>query len=219
MSCNLTEWEFKKYYPYPVHSLFMSWSGSAIGNSNIGMISELERLGSATAAPAYRQLRPLARLDGIENNNVKALLEKIEFWPYDTTKTGSAHQDAATLTAIYASRTANEAIPQSLYLNAMVMNWQPNFCRPSVRINNVEYFCGLDSTYYSADNFANLGDKSIGIPLPFCLDVNVQVENVKKIEIHSALAQYIATTALFQNYALLCKITWWTGPGLPDDRT
>jgi len=219
MACEITNWEFKKAYPYPVHSLFMSWSGTAITDSHIGMISELERLGSATAAPAVRQLRPLSRISALMNGNTRALLEKIEFFPYDVTKTGSAHQDAATLAAIYASRTANDAIPQSLYLNAMVMNWQPNFCRPSVKINNVEYFLGLDSSYYQADSYSNLGDMSIGIPVPYCLDVNVQVENVKSIRIYSALAQYIATTALFQNYALLCKITWWTGPGLPDDRT
>src|SRR4030042_4444861 len=104
MACEITNWEFKKAYPDPVHTLFMSWSGTAITDSHIGMISELERLGSATAAPAVRQLRPLSRISALMNGNTKALLEKIEFFPFDVTKTGSAHQDAATLTAIYGSR-------------------------------------------------------------------------------------------------------------------
>jgi hypothetical protein len=208
MLCNTCDESFRRQYPDPpMKAIFISWSGTAVANTNIGYLDELERLGSATSAPEYRILRPVTDISELFKGTVKIFIESLDFYGYDVTLTGSTHQDADTLTAIYNSRTANDALAQSLYKNAMVMNWQPNWFRPFFQINKGKNIIkGLDKTFETPNH---LGDLGIGLPCPTCMDVNYEFGRLTDFTVRAALAQYIPGTELFQNYMIMCIATIW----------
>jgi hypothetical protein len=185
-----------------------------IPNAIGGYLTELEDLGQANAgvgsrslvaAPYPTRLRPLTRLSSIYQSS-EVLLKDIEFIGYDTTLTGATGQDAATLTEIYASRATDDAYAQSIYKNALVNNWQPNFLRPEF------YIDGKNVLDFLADNDfdqPNIGDRSIGLPIGKCIDLSLYLGKVKEINVNAQLAQYIASTGLYQRYPILCIATFW----------
>ena len=50
----------------------------------------------------------------------------------------------------------------------LTASWQPNYCRPIVRINGTNLTSSI-STFGNENADFN---KSIGLPLPFCLTIN-----------------------------------------------
>lgn len=227
MSCGV-DYNFRRQYQETVLIRFISSTETAVAqtsghipNSSDGYIvagGELEALGQANAAigsdqlvaaPYPTRMRPIGQLNKIyQANNV--WLDKVEFSVYDTTLTGSAVQDAATVTAIHNSRTGNDAFGQSLYRNGMPVNWIPNFFNPELWIDKENIF-----QYFKADNFGtrNQGDESIGIPLPACIDVSKKLGKVKNVSMNGQVAQYIHTTGLYQRYCLLACCWFWVGKG------
>lgn len=216
--------EYRKKYPYPIWSIFTSSTEIAdpqtdghITNLDNGYMAELEAIGQAdaaigtkalTAAPYPTRMRPVTPLSEIlKSQNV--MLYSVQFYAYDTTLEGSASQDAATLAAIYNSRATNDMYAQSFARNAFIQNWQPNFCRPSLKIDGKEIFRGFHSSNYGTKN--NLGDMSIGIPLGYCFELYKELQKVHKIEMWGQIAQYIDDTSKYQRYCLYALLEWWIG--------
>jgi hypothetical protein len=220
MSCN--EYELLRLnYPRTIIAMFFSSTEIApaqtnghIPNTIGGYLTELEDLGQANAAVGSRALiaapyptrmRPLTRLSSIYQSQ-DVLLKDIEFIGYDTTLTGATNQDAATIAEVYASRATNDAYAQSIYKNAMINNWQPNFLRPEFYVDGKNVLDFLSDNDFDQPN---AGDRSIGIPLGKCFDLSIQLGKVRDVNVHAQLAQYIALTGLYQRYPLLCTATFW----------
>lgn len=180
-----------------------------IPNAANGYLAELEAVGQAAAtvgterlqaSPYSTRLRPLTDLQGVYTRN-ESLLVNINFWAYDTTLEGSAVQDAATLASIYASRSANDAYAQSPFINSLIGSWQPNFFRPAFRINGRNVLMGLHASAFGGN--ANLGDLSIGIPIPCCFQPRLSFGGgINSIDVAAQAAQRVG--GLFQRYAVLC---------------
>ena len=228
--CNDSEF-FRQKYPETVVALFMSTTETAtdvtdtqrnahIADSFDGYLNELEKLGQASASPGgtskvadpyTSELRPITELKRIYTAQ-NVMLDTVEFFGYDVTLDGSTEQDAATLAAIYGSRTANnDIIPQSYYKNTLLsLNWQPNGFRPAVLIDGRPIIKGIDASAFGGG--VNKGDLSIGLPLPYCLDYNRELGQVQDIRVHAQLSQKVG--GLYQRYPILCKMTFWIGQGV-----
>lgn len=221
MAC-LVDLSFRREFPNTVVVPFFSSSeyapvqtGSHIPDATDGYLqSEMEVIGQAAAdinhnelvaSPYPTRLRPLANLNDIYSSQ-RVFLEKVEFFCYDTTLQGSTYQDADTLNAIYGSKTGNDVYAQSLYKNGMPNNWQPNFFRPIFKVDDKNIFHFLQNTNFGG----NKGDLSIGLPLPYCFDLNKELGKVQEIEVFAQIAQYVAESDKFQRYAVQCLATFWT---------
>jgi hypothetical protein len=202
MQCEPKEY-LRRKYPETVELMFLSYSGTPPVNSNIGIFNELELLGTATATPAIRKLALISNDDVVKNRSQIAYLDKVELFAIDVTLTASANQDAGTLAEIYNSKTGNDVYAQSLFKNAYMMAWQPNYCRPQIFINGIDIIPGYQ--------FSNLAYKSIGIPLNRCIDIGREFTNINSIAMESACCQYIVGTAKYQNYPLHAILTFWLG--------
>jgi hypothetical protein len=141
-------------------------------------------------AVLLRQLEAVSSLEALTNRK-EIYLHSIEFAGYDTADTiikTDAEQD---------KEYANELILG----NMLTTSWQPNYCRPIVRINGMNITSSI-STFGNADY-----SKSIGLPLPFCLTINKIIKEPKDIEIYGSLAQ--RTPVGYRNYPLLAIINFW----------
>jgi hypothetical protein len=217
---------FRRQYPETIYVLLASstdknadQSATQVGNTDDGYVTELQKVGQnnvnapgtkalgdiATPAPYSTRLRPLTDLNLLINKR-KAFLEKIEVWGYDPTLDNSgAPQTQSVLDTIYNSRATNDAYAQALTRNGMMSNWQPNYCRPEFWVNSTNIIRGLGATKFG--NNANKGDLSIGVPLPYCFDVNKDVGIIRDVQAYGQLAQYVAGN--YQRYMLLCMATFW----------
>jgi hypothetical protein len=193
-----------------------------IPNAIDGYVDELQELGQATttigtpgliASPYSTIQRPITNFDPIiQAQNV--YLDTIEYFAYDTTITGGLGQDAAVVAAIYASRTGDDILPQSYFQNGMFpgVNWQPNFFRPSFQIDGQEMIKGLAESNYG--NKANVGDLSIGHPLPACFQINKALGKISSgVTSIAQLAQIVddAGTNKYQRYPILTIATFRLG--------
>jgi len=225
MACSI-DYNFRREYPKTVAILWISSTETNIkqtwghiDNTNVGYVGagkELEKLGQADAdigskelvsAPYPTRLRPLNKLDILYNAN-KVFFDKVEYYAYDSTLTGSAVQDAAVLADIYASKTTDEIIPQSYFDKGMPVNWVANYFRPEIYINGRNVFDFLQSSNYGKDN---KGDNSIGLHLPICIDMQNELKKVNSIELYGQVAQYIRSQNKFQRYPLLAVTWFWVG--------
>jgi len=135
-----------------------------------------------------RRLLPVSSLDAMTNRK-EIYLHSIEFAGYDTAQKIIEKPEGAD------KEFANEYILG----NMLTSSWQPNFCRPLVRINGINMTSSI-SSYDSANTDFS---KSIGLPLPFCLTINKVIKEPRDIEIFGALAQQ--TPDGYRNYPLLAN--------------
>lgn len=190
-------------------------TGSHITSTNDGYVNELLAIGQADTSPGLptpavspysTQLRPVSDLSVLYRAR-QCVLRKIEFKAYDTTLSGAAGQDAATLTAIFNSISSqNDVYVQSLFRNGEMGGWQPNWFRPSFSVNGKDIFAGLSQSQF--DNKANLGDLSIGLPLPYCREDYVNCGKVEELKVYAQAAQYVA--GKYQRYLVLCLAEFFT---------
>lgn len=206
-SCTLSYDEIIKEYPYNQQIVMMSSSGTAITNTNIGYITELQKLGSSAATPTVRDFRFLTSIDDLKNNSI--YIDKIEFEGYDTVITGGSGQDSDNYTAIIASKTAVKAFAQSGYLYGMMpVNHQPNAFRPSIFINGIKFFSNIANPVTGSASIT--ADLTIGYPLTYCFNINQEFDRLDSMAISSAYAQYISTSisaTKWQNYPLIARAT------------
>ena len=139
-----------------------------------------------------RKLLPVTSLEAMLNRK-EIFLHSIEFAGYDTSdsllETGEDED----------KEFANEIV----FGNMLSASWQPNYCRPIVRINGVNYTSGISSFGNANADF----NKSIGLPLPFCLTINKVIKEPREIELYGALAQ--KTNAGYRNYPMLAIINYY----------
>lgn len=205
--CELTPDEIIKKYPYNQQIMLMSWTGTAITNTNIGYITELQKLGSSAASPTLRQFRLLSSIDNLKNNEI--YVDKVQFEGYDTVISGGSGQDTDNYTAIINSRTATKAFAQSYYVNGMFpVNFQPNAFRPNIIINGVKFFSNIGDP--ATGTASATADLTIGYPLTYCFNIQQEFSRLDTIAISAAYAQYISTsvsTTKWQNYPLIARCT------------
>lgn len=138
-----------------------------------------------------RSLSAVSSVEAIVNRS-EIFLHSIEFAGYDTAETHLEKADDA----------EKEYASEIVAGNMLTSSWQPNYCRPLVRINGTNVLSSISS--YSS-NDAGVGG-SIGLPLPFCLTLNKVVKEPRNIEVLGALAQ--KTKDGFRNYPLLAIINF-----------
>lgn len=221
--CNIP-YELIRKYPQKLLAMFMSTTeynttsghtDSHITDGYDGYIDELEAIGQAAtsigslslvASPYPVWLRPVTDINILYGKNV--LLESLEYYAYDPTLTGAAAQNPSVLTAIYDSKSTDDAYMQSFYRNGLIPNWQPNYCRPEFWIDGVNMMLGLSQSNFG--NKSNKGDMSIGIPLGKCFDYYREFERITKIKANGQVAQKVdvSGTSYYQRYALLCFATF-----------
>jgi hypothetical protein len=139
-----------------------------------------------------RELAPVSSLDAMTNRK-EIYLHSIEFAGYDTAQKIIEKPEGAD------KEFANEYI----FNNMLTSSWQPNFCRPLVRINGVNMTSSISSYAPENADFA----KSIGLPLPFCLTINKVIKEPRDLEIFGALAQ--KTESGYRNYPMLAIVNFW----------
>lgn len=242
MSCVLNT-ELLQKYPQQAFAVFMS-SGENIdtktdaekdlyiSDNHVGYLIELDRLGQAADAPGTTanndldnkpystMLRPVTDTSIIYEAQ-KVLVESIEFFAYDLKNANSETQDSNVVTAIIDSRTANNAYAQNTMFNTLInVNWQPNFFRPSVRINDVDLFQGIQSSQYG--NHRNKGDLSIGMPIPMCRDIYREFGKIRSISAFAQVAQAVkvpeAVDYKYQRYGVMMILSFRTGTGTVEVR-
>ncbi len=236
MSCSIN-YDVLRAYPEIVPAIFVSSAQEGfnrtdsdkdayITNNPLGYMTELEKVGQGSTAPATinnnvpgnnpysTYLRPVTDLSEILKAQ-KVLVEKVEFYAYDTMKEDSAYQDSEAFVTMIDSRSANKSYPQSYSLNSPAPVFLPNFFRPQVRINNIDLIKGLQSSNYGTKR--NQGDMSIGLPVPVCIDVYREFGRVTDIQTFAQMVQIIPNSSpqqwMAQRYAIQCIIYFRCGTG------
>lgn len=223
--------EIIRDYPKVRVTVFVSTTDTAdsfdyahVANAVDGYVTELEKCAQSsdvmgtdalTAEPYSTRLMPVSDMSEIFSQADGVLLESIEFVGYDGTSIGSAFQNAANNTAIDSSQSsALDAYMASHFRGGIVGNWQPNYCRPVVRINgqSVLDLSGSEVQDVVTLQRNHLGHLSVGIPLPFGMEYFREFERITKIEVSAGLAQWIATSAeavkKLVRYPVICIIRW-----------
>jgi hypothetical protein len=215
-SHNLFGGNYVNYDDYRAYTV--TWASTAqdttpqtdgwIANNPLGYWTEFQKVGTEVNVPALpnssiSELRPVTDLSVLLNAN-EILLRSISFHALDVKKIDSEYQGALTNTAITDSLNSdNNALVQTRFLNSVPPDWQPNFFRPSVIIDNKDIL----GNFASSSNFGtknNAGDKSIGLPLPLSYDFNYQFTGVKEIKVFGLCYQYIAETLKYKRYGIIC---------------
>ena len=133
-------------------------------------------------------------------NRGEVFVQGIEFAGYDTSLSLIEKADEDDV-----KEYANEIIKG----NMLTASWQPNFFRPIVRImgRNLAYNI---SNPFPGRNFHNM---SIGLPLPFCLNINKIITEATQIDldVRASLCQlYEQEGALkYRNYPVFAILTIW----------
>ena len=161
---------------YPFDEVLMFWGGETTEDSGVKL----------------RKLFPVSSLDAMTNRK-EIYLHSIEFAGYDTSESLLEKDDGMD------KDFANEVVLG----NMLSASWQPNYCRPIVRINGVNITSSI-STFGSEKTDFN---QTIGLPLPFCLTINKIIKEPREVELLCALAQKISTG--YRNYSLLAIVNFW----------
>jgi hypothetical protein len=166
-------------YPFDEVLLFFTVGGSA----------DLSGLTVDSEEVLLRELVPVSSLDAMTNRK-EIYLHSIEFGGYDTSENPIEKSD----------ETVKDFANEFIVGNMLTSSWQPNFCRPLVRINGVNITSSINSGNTELA-------RAIGLPLPFCLTINKVIKEPRNIEIFGALAQ--KTESGFRNYPLLAIMNFW----------
>lgn len=185
-----------------------------------GYVTELEKCGQAAAVmgsravatnPYSTRLMPVTPFDDLRNVPSGVLLESIEFIGWDSTRSGSPHQNANNVTAIELSQSsATDAHVASHFRGGIAGNWQPNFCRPEVLINGEAILSMNDSAIVNPATGARAhrGHLSIGVPLPYMAYYYREFTTISSIDVFCGLGQWISTsiepTDKLQRYPVQC---------------
>ena len=169
--------------------------------------------------PYSDQLRYCGGLDRMfKLQSEEVLLEKVEFYVYDSIEVGSTlldaddqpFQDAATINLIKNSALSNTKIyAQAGFHNGMIGQWQPNWFNPRMEINGVPW---LGTGGAGAGGINSTVDQSIGVPLPHCETFHYRFnQSITNISLYAKAAQYIGNndnppTGKLQRYPVLALV-------------
>lgn len=194
-----------------------------VADTDLGYHTELEKAGQHATAPGSvkvlenpysTRLRPNSMVaDLVRLKGVPCIIESVTFYAIDATVvtptqmepvSGNTFQDAVTAAAMITSQsTVMDANVASHFRNGLVGNWQPNWFRPALIINGRNIFGNLAGTELAgtAGNRNHKGDLSIGLPLPFSLDLALEYPNgISSIEAHGQVVQYVPNSASASKY-------------------
>jgi hypothetical protein len=148
-----------------------------------------------TDRPAVRRLLPITSIESMTNRN-EIFLQSIDFIAYDMSEDLIENDDDAD------KQYANEQI----FGHAVSAIWQPNYFRPRVIIGGEDVTSGISNAGSNV-----LSDLSIGLPVPYCLQINKIVKNPRDIEIIASFSQrYQCEDGIkFRNYPILAIINFW----------
>ena len=138
-------------------------------------------------------LRPVTDLSALFASE-SVWFDRAKFSVYDAMKSGSAYQNAANNTAIINSigSATYGAWNSSRWLNGELNLTGVNFFRPAIFYNDGGTILDTQNTFVQVNGQNNLGDQSVGMDLPFCLEggyaLDSQVENLR---VYAAAAQYV----------------------------
>lgn len=157
------------------------------------------------ASPYSTRLRPVSNLSKFAAYNGIYLL-KAEFTPLDTTLTGSAPQDAQIDTEIIDSLlTDNDAYLQSRFRFGSIGDWQPNFFRPSLRVQGGDdVFETLNNSNFGTSK-NNLGDLSIGCMLPYTWKPAIPLYLGKVTDLNEAIIVHAGAGQIVEDTVLAVK--------------
>jgi len=176
------------------------------GQSNAALPS----VGVLAAAPYPSRMRPLNSLNFLRNAK-RILLHQVRYYAYSSLITDGTGQDAAVFAEIQTSLgTLSQALPVSRYKNGLMVDWQPNYFRPHVKLKGVNVFDFYETTYW---NGKSKGDLSIGEHLPFEEDVlhfiDGAIENADRdVEVHGVVGMYIPVQAKIVRFPLSCRLSF-----------
>lgn len=187
-----------------------------VANTHEGFFEELERIGIARSNPFMipDELVPLDSLDTLKTLRKSGgiVLDKIRTTIYDVKRTdallSTGVQDAATLTAITTSiANENNIYVQAPGLNAVPVDWQPNWFRPRVVFNGKQVY-GSSSALHHA---SHLGFASIGGVTTVEEEYAIYQSKVDSLEVYARCCQRILTAAsqvMYQPYAVFCEVVF-----------
>jgi hypothetical protein len=211
-------------YPVAMVARFFSCSSPSafkvdptyIANTPDGMWAEMERIGIARATPDEipDELIPVSNLNELYNARRGAgiVLERVEFSVYDVKRTAaplsSGIQVADVNTAITASiATTNNIYIQSTGLNAIPIDWNPNWFNPRVTVNGRNIEGTIGNTFHP--NHAGLN--SLGGYTGQTRDYAIYFDSIQSLSVNARCAQRIRTAGgdvYYQPYAVMATITF-----------
>ena len=195
----------------------------SIADTDIGMIAELEKAGQHAEAPGAvkvlenpysTRLRPLTIMSNFYKlKAVPAVIESVLFYALDSSvKTpaetepvsGNNYQDLVVAGDLITSQAeVMDANYASRFRNTIIGNWQPNWFRPVLKVNGQNILANLAGTELTGTdgNKDHKADLSMGLPLPFQMDMAIEYPNgINSIEVFAEVVQYIPNTASARKY-------------------
>lgn len=223
--------ELLREYPHPIIAIFGStvdtqsngFDATAVDDAHDGMIAELERAGQHSTEPGSNnvaenpystRLRPLSNLsDFLRMKGVPAVIESVLFYAIDSSEdtptevqpvAGTEYQDPVVAAEIVASQSSStDAIYASRFKRTIIGNWQPNWFRPALIVNGRNLFPNIAGTQMQDTNgqYGHLGDLSIGLPLPFSMDLAREFPHgIDSIEAYGQVVQHLEDSASARKY-------------------
>ena len=147
-----------------------------------------------TNKPEVRPLLPITSIEAMTNRK-EIFLQSIDFIGYDMSE------------SVIESETDKQYANEQVFGHAVSSIWQPNYFRPSVRIGGEDVTSGISN---AGNNPAF--DLSIGLPMPYCLQINKLVQNPRDIEVIAVFAQQFKNKdgiVQYRNYPILAIINFW----------
>ena len=198
----------REKYPQNFTATFFSTkSGLILSDTDNGLIAYMEALADATTTPQVRNLVPFSSLQSLQQKTC-LFIHSITLFAFDPTRDGlSATSDAIIATQLLGSG-VTRSYAQSNYLRgAMPVTFQPNFCRPAILVNGQLINQGFIDGPEGSES--NKGYKSLGLPLNTCIVIGKEVERFDRINISTAMAQYISEEGTYQNYPVQAIVEFW----------
>ncbi len=198
----------REKYPRTFQAMFFTTkNGLVLSNADNGLIAYMEALCDATTTPQIRDL--VAFTDIAELYQKRCLfVHNMTIFGFDATKDSLSTTADEIIDSQIITPTNTRAFAQSSYFrSAMPVIFQPNFCRPELRINSKLVNQGV--TAGPQGQQTHKGFLSLGLPLNTCIALGEEIEDFYSISLRSAFAQYEPTTNRYQNYPLQIIVEFW----------
>ena len=129
------------------------------------------------------------------------ILSRVEFNVYDQTVLDEAAPDPAIQKVYDTLSLDNDAYTQSRFVGSPISDFQPNFFRPQIIVNNVNVFAGMKS------------QDGTGFPIPFEWEPWMKFSHVHNITVRSGCYQRVKLddgTIRYLSYSVYCYMEFIT---------
>jgi hypothetical protein len=198
----------REKYPFDETLLLFTSNGNEENINDIEALSAcFEELSVDTDKPLIQRIVPITSIEVLTNRQ-EIFLQSIEFCGYDMSVSEIGVEDNNEDEGEQDETGTDKSNANEQIINNMVSaSWQPNFFKPSVRIGGVDVASNIANTAPNK-SFHNL---SIGLPLPYCLQINKVVKEPKDIEITASFVQAYRQGGewRYRNYPILAIVNFW----------